>query len=69
MLPIKFKEMLKQGGFEDESVVLKELKRNGLLNCEKDRYTRKRRTPTGISTEVYVINILTSTKENVEKGK
>lgn len=69
MLPIKFKEMLKQGGFEDETVVLKELKRNGLLNCEKDRYTRKRRTPTGIITEVYVIKILTSTKGNVKTGK
>lgn len=57
MLPLKFKEMIQQGGFEDETVVLKELKQNGLLNCEKDRYTRKRKTLTGITTEMYVIKL------------
>ncbi len=57
MLPLKFKEMIHQGGFEDETIVLKELKKSGLLNCEKDRYTRKRRTLTGITTDVYVIKI------------
>lgn len=41
--PIKFDEMLKEGGYEDKDVVLKEFKKNGILNCDKDRYTRKRK--------------------------
>ena len=41
--PLKFDEMLKEGGYEDKDVVLKEFKNNGILNCDKDRYTRKRK--------------------------
>lgn len=41
--PLKFEEMLKEGGYEDKDVVLKEFKENGILNCDKDRYTRKRK--------------------------
>ena len=41
--PLKFEEMLKEGGYEDKDVVLKEFKKNGILDCDKDRYTRKRK--------------------------
>ena len=58
MLPNKFEMMLKEQGFEDAQVVLKELKQGGYLNCEKDRYTRYRKTEAGFKAEVYVIKIL-----------
>lgn len=48
ILQEKFKEIVKEGGFEDDKVVLKELKKSGYLDCEKDRYTRKRETQAGI---------------------
>lgn len=41
--PLKFEEILKEGGYEDKDVILKEFKRNGILDCDKDRYTRKRK--------------------------
>ena len=37
--PIAFDKILKEGGFEDTNVVLKEFKKNGTLNCESDRFT------------------------------
>ncbi len=58
MLLNKFEMMLKEQGFEDAQVVLKELKQGGYLNCEKDRYTRYRKTEAGFKAEVYVIKIL-----------
>lgn len=41
--PLKFEELLKEGGYEDKDVVLKEFKESGILDCDKDRYTRKRK--------------------------
>ena len=55
--PIAFEKILKEGGFEDTNVVLKEFKKNGTLNCESDRFTRKRQLEKGITTNVYVINL------------
>lgn len=57
MNKISFEEMLKQGGYEDKNIVLKELKEGGFLNCEKDRYTRTRKNNLGYKTEVIVIRI------------
>lgn len=54
---ISFENMIKEGNFEDSNVVLKELKSEGLLNCEADRYTRKRKNSFGILTEYIVIKI------------
>lgn len=64
ILPEKFKEIVKDGGFEDDKVVLKELKKSGYLDCEKDRYTRKRETQAGIKIPLIVIKIPTSNKKN-----
>ena len=55
--PIALDKILKEGGFEDKQVVLKELKKSGHLNCEADRYTRKRQLEKGITTTVHVIKI------------
>lgn len=54
---ISFAQMIKEGGYEDEKVVLNELKEGGFLNCDRDRYTRKRKNSLGIKAEVVVINI------------
>lgn len=68
MTPNKFEVMLKEGGFEDKKVVLKELKKKGILDCDKDRYTRKRLGFGGISTSMIVVKLARSTK-NVKTGK
>ena len=60
----KFKEIVKEGGFEDDKVVLKELKKSGYLECEKDRYTRKRETQAGIKIPLIVVKISTGNKNN-----
>lgn len=57
MNKISFEEMIKQGGYEDKNVVLRELKQNGYLNCESDRFTRSRKSPVGYTQEVYVIKL------------
>ncbi|MEN7555058.1 DUF927 domain-containing protein [Clostridioides difficile] len=50
----KFKEIMKQGGFEDTGVVLDQLKKDGMLDYEEGRLTRKRKI-NAISTPVYVV--------------
>lgn len=57
MNKISFEEMIKEGGYEDKEVVLRELKQTNHLNCEKDRYTRSRKNPMGYTEEVFVIKI------------
>lgn len=57
MNKISFEDMIKQGGYEDKNVVLKELRDNGYLNHEKDRFTRSRKNPLGYSEEMYVIKL------------
>lgn len=54
---ISFKEMIESGGYEDENVVLRELKQGGFLNCEKDRFTRSRKNSLGCRAEFIVIKI------------
>ncbi|WP_196334113.1 hypothetical protein [Paraclostridium sordellii] len=49
--------MVKEGGFEDDKVFLKELKKSGYLECEKDRYMRKRETQARINIPLIVIKI------------
>lgn len=55
--PIKFESIVKEAGFEDKNVVLKELKNKGLLLCDKDRFTRKRKDRDGIRQSVIVIKL------------
>ncbi|MFR7934497.1 MAG: hypothetical protein ACLU4S_03660 [Clostridium perfringens] len=54
---ISFDNMLKEGGFEDSNVVLKELKSSGFLNCESDRYTRSRKNKFGTTVEYIVVKL------------
>ncbi|MGL6105024.1 DUF927 domain-containing protein [Romboutsia sp.] len=61
MTPSKFKEMLKEGGYESDKVVLKELKNKGMLDCDSDRYTRKRNTDAG-NIPVIVVKLLKKDK-------
>ena len=64
VLPTKFKEIIEEGGFEDSKVVLKELKKSGYLECESDRYTRKRKTQAGITVQLIVIKIPNNSRRN-----
>lgn len=57
MNKISFEKMIKEGGFEDKNIVLRDLKDAGYLNCEKDRYTRKRKNKFNSVEDVYVIRI------------
>ena len=43
ILPDVFKEVMKNGGFEDVSVYLKTWKSRGILNCEDGHLKRKRK--------------------------
>ncbi len=52
-----FDEMLRKGRYEDSSIVLKELKANGFLDCDADRYTRSRKNQNGIRQDVYVLKL------------
>ncbi len=52
-----FDEMLRKGHYEDSSIVLKELKANGYLDCEADRFTRSRKSHNGILQDVYVLKL------------
>ena len=52
-----FNEMLRKGHYEDSSVVLRELKSSGYLDCDTDRYTRSRKNHNGIRQEVYVLKL------------
>lgn len=61
---ISFEQMIKQGNYEDKNVVLKELKKNGYLNCEADRLTRSRKNSMGYTEDVYVIVLQKDDDEN-----
>lgn len=47
MTESKFEEMLKECGYESKKVILREFKNKGILDCDSDRYTRKRMTDVG----------------------
>ena len=56
--PNIFKEIMGIGGFEDTKTILKAWKEEGLLDCESDRYTRKRKIiQSGGTVSVHVIRI------------
>lgn len=62
---ISFKEMIEAGGYEDENVVLRELKKGGFLNCEKDRFTRSRKNSLGCNAEFIVVKIPKEKEKNL----
>lgn len=56
--PTTFREIMDNGGFEDTKTILKTWKEEGILDCEADRYTRKRIIiQSGGTVAVYVIRI------------
>ncbi|HBF4581482.1 TPA: DUF927 domain-containing protein [Clostridioides difficile] len=57
MMKESFKYMINEGGYEDEKIVLKELKKGGYLDCEVDRYTRTRRGNEGKKIDYIVIKL------------
>lgn len=57
MNKLSFEQMIKQGGYEDKNIILRELKDAGYLNCEKDRYTRCRKNSLGYKEEFVVIKL------------
>lgn len=67
ILENEFSKILKEGGFNNPKGILKEFKEKGLLNCESDRYTRKRKiTEGGNVVRVIVIKVKTPYVENEE---
>lgn len=65
----EFDRILKEGGFQDSKIVLKLWKERNILNCEKDRYTRKRIIGEhGVPSKVYCIKApKLETEDNVIK--
>ncbi|WP_297426078.1 DUF927 domain-containing protein [Clostridium sp.] len=56
--PTTFKKIMSDGGFEDTKTILKTWKEEGVLDCEADRYTRKRIIiQSGGTVAVHVIKI------------
>lgn len=56
--PTTFKKIMSDGGFEDTKTILKTWKEEGILDCEADRYTRKRIIiQSGGTVAVHVIRI------------
>lgn len=57
--PDIFRRIMSTGGYEDEKIILKQWKELGILDCEEDRYTRKRKLgSTGSRVHVYVVKVL-----------
>lgn len=54
---LSFIRMIKEGGYEDDKVVLKELKKGGFLDCDSDRSTRTRQNSSGVKVEFVVIKL------------
>nr|WP_243207848.1 hypothetical protein [Paeniclostridium hominis] len=57
MEELSFELMIKEGGYEDRKIVLKELKKAGFLDCEKDRLTRSRNNSAGVEINYIVIKL------------
>lgn len=57
MEQLSFELMIKEGGYEDRKIVLKELKKAGFLECERDRLTRSRNNSIGVLTDYIVIKL------------
>ena len=57
ILPTIFERLMKEGQFEDTKIILKSWKQKGLLDCESDRLTRKRKLNSTIPVIVYCIRI------------
>lgn len=57
MEKLSFELMIKEGGYEDRKIVLKELKKAGFLECERDRLTRSRNNSIGVLTDYIVIKL------------
>jgi len=63
-----FKTIMNNGGYDDEKIILKAWKESGILDCEKDRYTRARKLGgTGCKVNVYVIKVIE--KEKIPKSR
>lgn len=56
ILKSKFEELISTSAFEDSNVILNEWKKNGILNHEEGRYTRKRKI-NKINSTVYVVTL------------
>ena len=69
MEQLSFELMIKEGGYEDRMVVLKELKKAGFLDCDKDRTTRTRKNSVGVKTKYIVIKLPKDkeTKEEIDR--
>lgn len=58
VLKEKFKDIIKDLGFEEERTILVKLKELGYLDCEQDRFYRKRKATSQQIQNVYVIYIV-----------
>lgn len=66
-----FKDTMSEGGFEDIDVILSKWRDKGLLDCDKNRYTRKRSVG-GIKKRMYVVKVVDdffTEEENKEANK
>jgi putative DNA primase/helicase len=64
ILPSIFHEWMKECGFEEPKIILREWKGKGILDCEGDRYTRKRKIHLDVATQVYSVKIMNDASES-----
>lgn len=68
VIPTKFEGILKEGNFEDSKTILKRWKELGLLDCDSDRYTRKRKVNTDTPVPVYGVILKNKDSEEADLG-
>jgi hypothetical protein len=63
---LKFKELLRQGKFEDVDIVIKKLKDKGYLDFEKGKNTRSRKlTTSGTAQDVYAVRVFKKPEDDL----
>lgn len=62
--PSTLEEILKQYGFQDKNVVLSNWRLKGILDCDKDKFTRKRKIASEKESRVHVIRIKNQNDED-----
>jgi len=72
ILPIIFNKLMSEGGFQDPQIILKNWKKQGILDCESDRFTRNRKINGADAVGVYAIRVQKSEDEEevwIEKAR
>lgn len=58
LFPTIFQSLMEKGGFENPLTILKLWRADGLLDCETNKYTRKKAIHSGTSSRLHVIKVI-----------